>query len=468
MSGITDLSLSELARAVAKRKIGAVEATKAAIQRIETLQPKLNCFIGFAPEPALKAAKRIDAALAKRKKLGPLAGVPLAHKDMYYRKGRVATCGSGQRKTWIADSTATALERLDAAGALDLGTLNMAEFAFGPTGHNYHFGHCRNPWDTAKITGGSSSGSASAVAGRLVFGALGSDTGGSIRLPAHLCNLSGLKPTEGRVSRAGAMPLSFSLDTVGPLTRTVEDSALILHAIAGPDPRDATASARPVPDYVAACRKNAKGLRIAVPRAFFWDGMDGAIGKTLEAALGEFRRLGCRLVPVDPPDMVRITAAANIVLGAEASTLHRPWMLESPDRYSAQVRARLENGLAYTAVQYIDALRWRGTAVRAFLAMLDKADLIFAPAFDKPTPSIAETDVGGSTAAPATIAALTRLCRPVNYLGLPSLSVQAGFANGMPVGFQLIGRPFDEETLFMAGAAYQRATDWHERGPDLR
>jgi len=465
MSDITDLSLAELARAIRARKIGAVEATKASCRRIEALRPKLNCFIAFDPEPALKAAKKVDAALPKRKKLGPLAGVPLAHKDMYYRKGRIATCGSGQRKDWVAGATATALARLDAAGALDLGTLNMAEFAYGPTGHNAHFGHCRNPWDPARITGGSSSGSASAVGARLVSAALGSDTGGSIRLPAHLCGLSGLKPTTGRVSRAGAMPLSYSLDTVGPLARTVEDCALMLQVLAGPDPADPTASTRAVPNYLSACRKPAKGLRIGVPRRFFWDDMDKAIGRTLENALAVFRGLGCRVVEIEVSDMDRVTAAANVMLGAEASTLHRRWMLESPERYGAQISARLETGLTYTAVQYIDAQRYRGPALREFLASIDKVDLVFLPTYDKPTPTIAETDVGGSPAAPLVIAALTRLCRPINYLGLPALSVQAGMANGLPVGFQLVGRAFDEATLFQAGAAIQRATDWHKQAP---
>ncbi|MBM3567122.1 MAG: amidase [Alphaproteobacteria bacterium] len=465
MSDPTQLSLTALAQAIAKCKISSVEAVQACLDRIAEWQPKLNCFIRVEPEAAFKSAKAVDQALAKRRKLGPLAGVPLAHKDMYYRFGKVATCGSAIRRDWVADTTATALERLGAAGAVNLGTLNMAEFAFGPSGHNWHFGHCRNPWDPSRVTGGSSSGSGSAVAARLAFGALGSDTGGSIRMPAHFCGLAGIKPTTTRVSRAGAMPLSFTLDTVGTLTRTVEDSALMLRIVAGADSADPTASTRRVPDYLAECRKPAKGLRLAIPRKFFFDDLDPAVAKVMDAALAEFKRLGVKLVEVETPDMERVNAAAMLVINAEAATYHRNWMAKTPQLYSDQVRARLQTGMAVTAVQYLDAMRWRGQALREFLALFAKADAVLAPVYVKPTPTIAETDVGGSPNATAIIAAFTRLCRPINYLGLPALSVPGGFAHDMPIGFQLIGRPFDESTLFRLGAAYQRATDWHTRAP---
>src|SRR5690606_33096570 len=290
MSGLTDgdllgLDLVGAAEGVRTRKFSAVELTEACIRRIERLQPKLNCFISLEAETALAAARRADEELAKGVVRGPLHGIPLAHKDMLYRAGKVTTCGSKIRKDFVPSYTATVHLRLEAAGALDLGTLNMAEFAFGPTGHNAHWGHCRNPWNPDHITGGSSSGSASAVAARMVYGALGSDTGGSIRLPAGLCGLVGLKPTQGRVSRDGVMPLSCSLDQVGPLTRTVRDSTRIFAAIAGYDPQDPTSSTATVEDYESRLAGGVRGLRIGVPVNYFYDGIHDGIRAALDESL---------------------------------------------------------------------------------------------------------------------------------------------------------------------------------------
>jgi aspartyl-tRNA(Asn)/glutamyl-tRNA(Gln) amidotransferase subunit A len=241
--------LSEVADAIAARRISSVEATEACLARIEVWQPRVNAFLRLYKDKALAQAQAMDAELAAGKRRGPLHGVPMAHKDMYYRKGEISTGGSAIRKDWIAPVTATALEKLDAAGVVELGFLNMAEFAAGPTGHNVHHGHCRNPWDQSRVTGGSSSGSGASVAARLVFGALGSDTGGSIRLPAAACGVVGMKATYGRVSRAGAVARSWSLDHVGPLTRTVRDNARMLSVVAGHDVNDSTTSEKAVPDY---------------------------------------------------------------------------------------------------------------------------------------------------------------------------------------------------------------------------
>ena len=266
MTDPTHMSLIEAADAVAAKQISARELTQACIARAETLQPTLNCFISLDPEGALAEADLADAAQARGDALGPLHGVPLAHKDMYYRKGKISTCGSKIRKDFKPDVTATVISRLADAGAVHMGGLNMSEFAVGPFGHNEHWGHCRNPWNPDHVTGGSSSGSGSSVGGRLVFGALGSDTGGSVRLPAACCGLVGMKPTQTRVSRFGVMGLSFSLDNVGPLTRTVRDNARMLQLIAGADAKDPTAASMPVGDYEAATQNPAsKGLRIARP-----------------------------------------------------------------------------------------------------------------------------------------------------------------------------------------------------------
>jgi aspartyl-tRNA(Asn)/glutamyl-tRNA(Gln) amidotransferase subunit A len=461
------MGLAEAARAVAQGKVTSQALTEACLARIADWQPRINAFLKLESAAALKAAKAVDRARKRGATLGRLAGVPLAHKDMYYRAGKESSCGSAIRRHWKATETATALERLDAAGAVDLGRLNMAEFAFGPTGHNYHYGHARNPWNTDRITGGSSSGSGAAVAARMVFGALGSDTGGSIRQPAHYCGLVGMKPTWGRVSRAGAMPLSFSLDTVGPLTRRVEDSALLMEILAGADPRDPTASSLPVDPYVAAARSGAvRGLKLAVPRRYFWDKLSRPTAECLEAALKKLSKLGVKLVEMTPPDMEMVTAASMVMISSEAAALHASWLRTRPNLYSDQVRARLENGLALSAIDYIDSQRWRSEAIAAFLKSMGDADAVFAPVADRPAPTIEETDVAGRPEAGKTIAALTRLTRPINYLGLPAMTVPAGIVRGgMPVGFQLIGRPFAEAMLYRIGGAYEAVQPVYQTGP---
>jgi aspartyl-tRNA(Asn)/glutamyl-tRNA(Gln) amidotransferase subunit A len=393
--------------------------------------------------------------------------VPLAHKDMYYVKGKLAECGSKIRKGWVAPATATALTRLEAAGALRLGALNMVEFAFGPTGHNVHTGHVRNPWNPAHITGGSSSGSGAAVGARLVPAALGSDTGGSIRMPAHFCGVTGLKPTSGRVSRANAMPLSFTLDTVGPLARTAEDCGLIAAATMGPDPFDPTTDGAPLWDAQAAQRAS-RGMTIGIPRSFYVDGLDADVDKALDEAIATFRKLGARIVQVELPDQTLVSAAALIVIAVEALTIHAPWLRTRAADYGEQVRNRLTNGAAYSGVEYLEALRWRGPALAAHLDAIGKCDAILVPAVRVAAPTIAETDVGGGPNADAVILGITRFMRPVNYLGLPALGVPAGFGkNGLPIGLQLIGRPFRDEMLIALGAAFQEATDYHTRAPKL-
>ena len=453
------MGLAEAARAVAQGKVTSQALTEACLARIEDWQPRVNAFLQVEAEAALKAAKAVDRARKRGAALGRLAGVPLAHKDMFYRTGKQSSCGSAIRRHWKATETATVLQRLDAEGALDFGRLNMAEFAFNPTGHNVHYGPARNPWNTDRITGGSSSGSAAAVAARMVFGALGSDTGGSIRQPSHYCALVGMKPTWGRVNRAHAMPLSYSLDTIGPLTRRIEDSALLMEILAGADPCDPTASREPVGGYVAAAKSGAvRGLKLAVPRRYFWDKLNRPSAEALEAALKSFSKLGVKIVEITPPDMEMITAAAMVMVSAEAAALHAPWLRTRPHLYGDQLRARLENGLALSAIDYIDSQRWRGEAIAAFLKSMGDADAIFAPVADRPAPGIAETDVAGRPEAGKLVATLTRLNRPINYLGLPSLAVPAGFVRGgMPVGFQLIGRPFAEAMLYRFGGAYEAA-----------
>jgi aspartyl-tRNA(Asn)/glutamyl-tRNA(Gln) amidotransferase subunit A len=461
------LTLTEAAAAIREHKLSSVEVTRSLLARIERWQPVLNAFVRVEVEEALAAAAAADAAIASGVARGPLHGVPLAHKDMYYVTGKLAECGSKIRNGWVAPATSTAIMRLQGAGAIRLGALHMAEFAYGPTGHNEHLGPARNPWDPQRITGGSSSGSAASVAARLTYAALGSDTGGSIRLPAHFCGVTGFKPTYGRVSRANAMPLSFTLDTVGPLALSAEDCALIGSVIAGVDPLDPTTSGAPAWD-MAATQRTPKGMTIGVPRKFYVDDLEFDVATLLDEALATFRRIGARVVEVDLPDQTAISAAALIVLAVEAASLHAPWLRERAGEYGAQVRNRLQNGLAYSAVEYLEALRWRGPALAAHLAAIEGIDAVIAPASSAAAPTIDETDVGGGPGAEAAIQAITRFMRPINYLGLPVLEIPAGQSRyGMPMGLQLIGRPFGDETVIALGRAFQTATNHHRRIPEF-
>jgi aspartyl-tRNA(Asn)/glutamyl-tRNA(Gln) amidotransferase subunit A len=460
------MSLTAVAKAIAAKQFSSHEVTRACLHRIAQWQPHLNAFMAIEAEAALKAADEADAALAKGNNRGVLHGVPLAHKDMYYDAGKVVTCGSLIRRDFVATSTSTALQRLKDAGTIRLGSLQMAEFAYGPTGHNAHYGAVHNPWSLDHITGGSSSGSGSAVAARLTFAALGSDTGGSIRMPAHFCGVTGLKTTWGRVSRAGAMPLSQSLDTVGPLAQTAEDCALLLGLMAGADPEDLTASSAPVPDYLAATKASIKGLKIGVPTSFYVDDLDPDVARILDETLAVLKREGADIVKVELPDQRQLSAASQLVLAVEATAFHKRWLIERPQDYGPQVLMRLQNALAIPGVTYLEALRWRGAALAAHVAATAKVDAVIAPAAPVPAPTIAESDVGNTPGAEAVIQRLTRFTRPVNYLGLPSLAIPSGFAKGgLPVAMQLIGRSFDEETLLTIGAAFQRATDFHAKVP---
>ncbi|HJU20197.1 MAG TPA: amidase [Stellaceae bacterium] len=467
MSDLTEFDLVGLAAAIRNKDVSAREAAATCLARLDAAQPRLNCVIRFDRDDALAAADAADAALARGQILGPLHGVPLAHKDMFYRAGKIATCGAKIRRDFVPDHTATVLRRLDAAGALQLAALNMNEFAYGPTGHNAHFGPCRNPWSPEHITGGSSSGSGAAVAARLVFGALGSDTGGSVRIPAALCGVVGIKTTSGRVSRYGAMPLSFSLDTVGPLARTVRDCALLTEIISGADPDDPTAGAAPVPAWSDGLEEGVRGLRLGVPTAYFLDGMTEETRRLYAAVLDAYRTLGAEIVEVTPSGVEEMSALSSIVIAVEAAALHGNWVRERPQDYSDQVRTRLEIGFHHPGTRYLEALMLRARYLDAFgRDVLDHVDAMLAPVLPIPVPTIAETDVGGSAAMNATLGLLIRCCRPINYLGLPSLALPAGFtANGLPFGVQLVGRPYAEARLFRIGRAYERETLWHKRRP---
>ena len=462
-------TLVEAAAAIARGDVSSVELTRACLERAHRLNAELNCFIRIEDEAALGEAARADAARAAGRPLGVLHGVPLALKDMFYTPARETSGGSRVRQGFRASTESTVGARLAAAGAVNLGALHMTEFALGPTGHNAFYGACRNPWNTAHIAGGSSSGAGAALAARIAFGTLGSDTGGSIRGPASANGVLGLKPTYARVSRAGAMPLSWSVDHVGPLARTARDLARLLGVVAGHDARDASSSRRAVPGYEAQLEAGVNGLRIGIARNFYFDSVDEGVRAALETALDVLVRLGAKRVDVSVPAPEHLTELGRVIMYSEAAALHGRWLRTRPLDYSAQVRARAATGIAIPAAAYLEALQLRAPLLRRFVTeVFGACEVLATPALTLPVPTIAATDVGATPEMWQTIARLVRCFAPFNFLGVPALSLPVGFTAGdLPVGLQLVARPFAESTLLAVAHGYQGATDWHERLPTI-
>jgi aspartyl-tRNA(Asn)/glutamyl-tRNA(Gln) amidotransferase subunit A len=468
MGTLADLSLVEAAAVVRNGDATSRDLLDACWARMEAVNPTLNATIWVDREGAEAAAAAADAARDSPDWLGPLHGVPLAHKDMYYQAGRLSTCGSRLRKDFVPDVTSTAIERLAAAGAYAFAGLNMAEFAQNPTGHNREFGDCHNPWNPSYITGGSSSGSGAAVAARFVYAALGSDTGGSIRLPASACGVTGLKPTQTRVSRYGAMPLSFTLDNVGPLTRTARDCARVMTLIAGRDPKDPTSSHLPVPDYEGALDGDVRGMRIGIPTTYFFDDADPVVIAAIEQAVEVLRARGASVVRLALPVMDAVSAYGGIISRCEAATIHGEWMRHRGQDYAPHLSGRMYPGYAIPAPYYVESLSRRGPVLRAFAGeVFAQVDVLATPTIRSALPTLAETDIdNGPAGTEVRFLAVSANTRPFNYLGLPAISIPCGFdANGLPIGLQLAGRPFSEARLLRVADAYQRDTDWHARRP---
>jgi aspartyl-tRNA(Asn)/glutamyl-tRNA(Gln) amidotransferase subunit A len=470
MTDLADLSLVDAAEAVRSGEARSIELLDACWRNMDATNAKLNATIWLDREGAEQAARAADRAVGAKAWLGPLHGVPMMHKDMFYQAGKLSTCGSAIRKAWHPAITATVIERLSAAGAYTFGGLNMAEFAQNPTGHNRTFGDCHNPWNPPYITGGSSSGSGVSVAARFNYMALGSDTGGSIRLPASACGVTGIKPTQTRVSRYGVMPLSFSADNVGPLARTARDCARVMTLIAGRDPRDPSSSHEPVPDYEAALDGDIRGLRIGLPSSWFLDAVDPPVLNAIERAVAVLVARGATMQAIPLPLMDAITTYGSIVSRVEAATIHAQWMRERADEYGMHISGRMYGGYAIPATYYIEALARRGPILKAFAKeVFAKVDVLISPTIRSCLPTLAETDIDrGPPGTETTFMAVSSNTRPYNYLGLPVVSVNCGFdPNGCPIGLQIAARPFAEARVLQVADAYQRDTDFHTSRPPL-
>jgi aspartyl-tRNA(Asn)/glutamyl-tRNA(Gln) amidotransferase subunit A len=451
------VNIREAGAALRSRGVSAVELTRAALERIERLDPQLNAFLRLTGEAALAQARQADAELAAGNDRGPLHGIPIALKDLFLTRGVRTTGGSKVYESFVPEVDSAVGEKLAAAGAVMMGKLNMHELAYGITSSNPHFGPVRNPWNTAHIPGGSSGGSGAAVAAGMVFMAMGSDTGGSIRIPASFCGTAGIKPTYGRVSRYGTLPLGYSLDHMGPLTRTVRDSALVLNAIAGHDRRDPASSRRAVPEFVPEDGCSIRGLRIGIPTEFYFDRLDAEVEAAVRGVGLQAEGLGAILKPVQVPDIPGLNAVARVTLLAEASAVLEPF-LKDRTLFGADVLALLDQGRLVPATDYVNAQRLRRRFRRQFDALWEEVDCLLTPATPAPAPRIGDTTVRLGGEDEDVRLAATRLVRGINPLGLPALSMPCGITGaGLPIGLQLVGRAFDEATLLRAGAALEDA-----------
>jgi len=464
---LLNIDLCEAARRIRTGETSSEALTRLALARARAVQPLVNCFISIDEKQAMDDARAADAALARGEPLGALHGVPLAHKDMIYRAGHITTGGSTLLAQHRPRITATVAQRLQEAGAIWLGGLHMAEFAANPIGQNASYGDCRNAWDHHRISGGSSSGSAVAVALRACYGSLGSDTGGSIRLPAALNGIVGLRPTYGRVSRYGILPRTWSLDTIGPMARTARDCARLLGVIAGADPRDCTASTLPVPDYESQLTGEIAGLRVAVPVNYFYDDTTPEMRAGLAHSLDSLIDLGARVVEVTVLNADLLYQLGNLISQVEAAAIHANLVKEGGDAYPLVLKTRMQSGAYVPAVDYIGALSARARLVEAFTAeVFGCADVLHLPVIGRTAPSFDEIVPSSSSDVFPLLARTARCTRPFSTLGMPALAVPAGFTSqGLPIAFQLVGRPFAEGTLLQVADAYQRVSDWHLRSP---
>jgi len=451
-------TISELAPRLRAREISPVDITRACLNRIEKLDPALNAFITVTPESALAEARAAEAEILRGEWRGPLHGIPIALKDLIDTAGVRTTAASALHKDRIPSQDAEVVRRLRQAGAVIVGKNNLHEFAYGGSSLVSYFGDVHNPWNDAHISGGSSGGSAAAVTAGLAYAAIGTDTAGSIREPAALCGCVGIKPTYGRVPSRGVIPLSLSLDHVGPLTSSVADAAIVLQAIAGYDPADLTTPNVPVADYVGALREDAKSLRVGVLREYFFDDLDPEVAATMEHALKGIETLVAEMKEV------KLNVPADRTLqAAESYAYHAENVGKTPELYQAETLRRIRSGEAITAAQYIKSRRELDEARRSIAQVFADVDVLVSPTMPMPAPAIADLKADPGALRPAELK-LLRNTRPFNVWGLPAISVPCGFTqNGLPIGLQIAGPHWREDLVLRPAHAYEQATAWHKR-----
>jgi aspartyl-tRNA(Asn)/glutamyl-tRNA(Gln) amidotransferase subunit A len=461
---LCDLPLLDLAELIRTRQISPVEATERVLERTASLNESLNAFITVLGEEALQDAWKAEREILAGHYCGPLHGIPLSVKDLFATKGIRTTAGSRVLAQHRPDADATVVTRLREAGAVLIGKTNMLEFAYAAVHPDY--GPALNPWDPTRSSSGSSSGSAVAVAAGMGYGSIGSDTGGSIRIPAAYCGIVGLKPTYGRVSRHGGIPVSWSADHFGPMTRTVADAAALLGPIAGHDPRDPTSADVPVPNYVGTIDAGIAGRRIGITDAYLRQHVDPTVQEPVARALKTLERLGATIEEVALPPPSETVPALLAILMPEATAFHLPWLRSQPDSYSQAVRERLELGAVTPAVSYLQAQQARRRIVDEFLAAMKRVDLLVTPTAPTAATPLEGDLTTGDAAAPEVLAALINFTGPFDLTGFPAISVPCGFTeSGLPVGLQLVARPWEESMLLAAAHAYEQETDWHHRLP---
>lgn len=458
---LPQLELAEVSQAVQKKEVSPVALTEACLAQIERLNPELNAFITVTADSALDEAEKAGAEIGRGEWKGPLHGIPLALKDLAETAGVKTTAASAVLKNYVAAEDAEVVRRLKQAGAVLLGKLNLHEFAYGGSGLIGHFGPARNPWNTAHVTGGSSSGAAAAVAAGLCYGAIGTDTAGSIRLPAASCGITGLKPSYGLVSARGIIPLSWSMDHVGPMARTAADVALLLQAIAHYDPQDVNCQRFPPVFYPSALEESTSSLRLGAPREF-WNEIDQEIRGAVDAALTILARLTAAMKKISLS-----TAADRSVVACEAFVYHQKYLPQQENNYAPETLKRIRAGADVTASQYVTASRDLLRQRREILQLFQNVDLMITPTTPVLPPSFNELQSAPDQLRHKELMML-RNTRPFNVLGLPSISLCCGFsASGLPIGIQISGAPGNEGMVLSLAHAYQKQTDWHKKRPPI-
>lgn len=466
---LIQLSLAEAARLVEKKEVSPVDLVEASLERIAAVDQQLHAYITVYEDEAREVAKASETMMAAGHRLGPLHGIPIGIKDMIGLRGLRTTAGSKILADWIPEEDATVAARMKGAGAIVIGKTNQHEFAWGGTSANPHYGFVSNPWNPERFPAGSSGGSGAAVAARTCYGALGTDTGGSIRLPSAVNGIAGIRPTIGRVSNHGVVPLAWSMDTVGPMARTVEDCAIMFNVIAGHDPKDNGCANVPVDDYTADLERGVEGIRIGIVPGYFFHHLQPAVHDAVREGLGTLEQLGASVIDVDIENIHGNISAQLTVESCEPSAYHQRWLRERPEEYGEDVRLLLELGEMHLATHYIQAQRYRNLLRGEFLEAFKSVDVFICPTLPFTATPIGEMSVTiENDVEEDMLAAIMQFTGVPSLTGLPSLNVTCGYdGDNLPIGMQVIGRPFDEATLFRVGAAFQGATDFHTRAPAL-